>query len=79
MDASGCTALMETITRMRLILRSEMARHPFEDRLGSTPADKAVTHYDMLKALASGNPAKARAAAQQHLDQVRVRLAELFS
>jgi DNA-binding GntR family transcriptional regulator len=77
-DAAGCNALAETITRMRLILRSEMARHPFEDRLGSTPTEKAVTHYDMLKALASGNPAKARAAAQQHLDQVRLRLVEMF-
>jgi DNA-binding GntR family transcriptional regulator len=76
-DASGCNALAETITRMRLIVRSEMARHPFEDRLGSTPAEKAVTHYDMIKALASGDPSKARVAAQQHLDQVRLRVEQL--
>ncbi|MCZ7649129.1 MAG: GntR family transcriptional regulator [Planctomycetota bacterium] len=73
-DASGCEALAETVTRMRLILRSEMARHPFEPQLGQTPPDAAVTHYDLLDALASGQPRQAREAAVRHLEQVRVRL-----
>lgn len=77
-EASGCPALIDTITRARLIERSETARHPFEDQIGMTPADKAVTHYDMLKAFASGNPGKARAAAEQHIEQVRERLMALF-
>ncbi len=77
-EASGCQALIDTITRMRLIVRSEMARHPFEKQLGATPSEKAVTHYDLIKALASGSPHKARAAAEQHLEQVRVRILELL-
>ncbi|GMV80819.1 MAG: putative transcriptional regulator, GntR family protein [Planctomycetota bacterium] len=77
-DGSGCAALAETVTRMRLILRSEMARHPFEDQLGTTPPESAVTHYDMLDALASGDLGQARAAAVQHLEQVRVRLLGLL-
>lgn len=75
-DASGCAALGDSVTRMRLILRSEMGRHPFEDQIGITPPETAVTHYDMLEALGSGDPAKARRAAVQHLEQVRVRLLE---
>lgn len=77
-DASGCQALIDTIQRGRLILRSEMARHPFEERLGQTPPEIAVTHYDMLDALASGDPPNARRAAEQHLDQVRTRLLEMW-
>ena len=73
---SGCQALFDTIYRSRLILRSEMARHPFEERLGSTPPDVAVTHYHILDALAGGAPARARAAAQGHLEQVRQRILE---
>ena len=77
-DASGCQALMETITRGRLIVRSEMARHPFEQQLGSTPEKTAVTHYHILDALASGDPAQARRMAEQHLEQVRTRLLDLI-
>lgn len=77
-DASGCQALIETIQRGRMILRSEMARHPFEERLGQTPPEVAVTHYDMPDALAGGDAQKAREAAEKHLDQVRVRLLDLL-
>ncbi|MCW8128784.1 MAG: GntR family transcriptional regulator [Planctomycetota bacterium] len=77
-DASGCQALIDTIQRGRMIVRSEMARHPFEDRLGQTPPEWAVTHYDMLDALASGDPAQARQAAERHLDQVRTRLLDML-
>lgn len=73
-DASDCQALMDIVQRSRLILRSEMARHPFEDRLGSTPSKTAVTHYDILNALSARDPARARTVAEQHLEQVRVRL-----
>lgn len=76
-DQSGCQALIDTIRRGRLILRSEMARHPFEDRLGETPPGKAVTHYHILEALESGAARRAREAAERHLEQVRVRLEEL--
>ncbi len=75
-DATGCGALVETVRRMRLIMRSEMGRHLFEDGLGSTPPETAVTHYDMLDALGCGDPARARRASERHLEQVRVRLLE---
>lgn len=77
-DAADCQTLVDTVQRMRLILRSEMARHPFEDRLGSTPPETAVTHFDLLAALAAGDPARARLAAERHLDQVRVRILDLL-
>ena len=78
-ERCGCQALLDTIQRGRLILRSEMARHPFEERLGETPPQAAVTHYHILEALESGEPAQARAAAERHLEQVRVRLEELLT
>jgi DNA-binding GntR family transcriptional regulator len=77
-NASGCQALIDTLQRGRLILRSEMARHPFEEHLGQTPPEIAVTHYDLLDALGGGEPRRARDAAQQHLEQVRVRLLDLL-
>ncbi len=77
-DASECGALIETVERMRLIMRCEMGRHPFEDRLGRTPQKDAVTHYDLLDALASGDPRRARKASEAHLEQVRKRIIGLL-
>jgi len=78
-EHSGCQALIDTIQRGRLILRSEMARHPFEERLGETPPEKAVTHYNILEALESGDSQRARQAAERHLEQVRERLVGLLA